>query len=492
MKKELPKGAIFMTGRNCQSYVANSIGSLAQQKNQHFEILFIDDASTDSTAEAAKIELEKFFPGKHSLIKNIQQKGKARNAYEQLPKIDAEFVAILDADDRLIDNEVLQEMAEAYAHGYDAVWTNYKTDRGNIGNNRALDPFQSPRTQGWRTSHFFSFRKNLFNLIPESNFQDDEGDWLMAACDFAIAYPILDQTRRYLHLPKNSYQYTESNPESHHNVDDQSRGLNSRLQQNNALLVLNKKPLDCHRFLSEVPGLLEQALGSKISLLEKKIDHVLQGNMRLEKICSQTPFVTHATNNLADKENIPTHWLRTAGGWALDAEFLNHLSSILNQYKNPRVLEFGSGRGTKILAQICGNRGGRLTSIEHDESWHMNTSSELNSLKLNDFAIVKHCPLVDLEFMGVPGKFYDMSWLTEEDIFDVVIIDGPPAKTIPFARLPALPTIAKNLAREKFHIFLDDYEREEEKRIVEVWQAVAPELRYETITFQKDVCSITN
>lgn len=236
---------IFMTARNCEMYAAASLESLARQAYDRFHVLYIDDCSTDATGDIARRLLDVHFPERHTYIRNESQFGKARNAWEHLrPLAEAvEFIAVLDADDRLANPEILRLMSEQYASGNDVVWTNYVTDAGAVGGNAALDPTKSPRIQGWKTSHFFSFRAKFLKNVPEDYFKDSEGDWLPAACDIALAFPILDQTRRYHFIPNNAYIYTSLNPYSHHNMDPHSQGLNSGIQQKCVREILAKSPL---------------------------------------------------------------------------------------------------------------------------------------------------------------------------------------------------------------------------------------------------------
>ncbi len=490
--REIARGLVFVSGRNCASYLKACIGSLARQTYRHFDVLLVNDASTDGTADVAAQMLAEQFAGRHEIVRNDTQWGKARNAYELLTtRREADFVAILDGDDQLVDENVLEDMANAYAAGHDVVWTNYCTDRGRLGSNGALDPFQSPRGQGWRTSHFFSFRRCLIDSVPIAYFQDDEGQWLMAACDFAIAYPVLDQTRRYLFIRRAAYQYTETNENSHHNLDPRSQGLNSQSQLRNAAIVLQKKALPCTRLPGEVPAALHAALSFKFAQLNEKLDRALQDIGGVVRTVTQIPFVDHAVSELASKDKIPLSWLGDTGGWALDAGFLYHVSQTMDHYQNPRVLEFGSGRGSKSLARLCASRGGTLTSVEHNPQWFEHTRAELQSASLAGCARVLLCPLLSVEFYGTKGKFYDMKWLSESDIFDIVIIDGPPTLTCSLARLPALPAIAQHLSTDGFHVYLDDFEREEEQRIVQIWRTVAPDFKYQTLRFAKAACEIT-
>lgn len=204
------------------------------------------------------------------------------------------------------------------------------------------------------------------------------------------------------------------------------------------------------------------------------------------------PFRTLALQRLVQQEKVPAAWLGDAGGWALDAEFLSHMIDVLDRHPQPRVLEFGSGRGSKILATLIASRGGSLHSIEHDAVWAERTGQDFERHGLAAHARVLHCPLVEVSFFEQPGRFYDLSGLDPELRFDVVIIDGPPAQTCKLARLPSLAAIAPQLAPTGFHILLDDYERPEEQQIVEIWKKIVPDLHYERLDFDKSVCQITS
>ncbi|QNN46714.1 glycosyltransferase [Thermomonas brevis] len=252
-----PRALIYMTARNCERYVSDSLRSLASQTHDNLHVLFIDDASDDATGNIASGLLEELFPGRHSFIRNDSHWGKARNAHVHLRALasDATFVAILDGDDHLIVPDILARVAEQYALGTDVVWTNYVTDQNKVGHCGPLDPRRSPRHQGWKSSHLFTFRAELLANVGENYFKDESGAWFMSACDWAIAYPILDQTRRYHYIPESTYRYTTSNPHSHHNSDPdnppQAGKFTSALQKHNAKQVLNKSPLPCLRDLPQ-------------------------------------------------------------------------------------------------------------------------------------------------------------------------------------------------------------------------------------------------
>lgn len=178
------------------------------------------------------------------------------------------------------------------------------------------------------------------------------------------------------------------------------------------------------------------------------------------------------------------------GGWSLDVELLDRIAATLSLYESPHVMEMGSGAGTQVLAKLVKNRGGRLATLEHDPDWHRQTSSALKRAGLSRTATVYLCPLVAVDTFGVHGRFYDMARLMDRDPYDVVIVDGPPTATNPLARVPALPAVSDLLNASSFHVFLDDFERTDEKKAVEIWQTVAPDLKYDTLTFAKEVAVV--
>lgn len=486
------RGLVFVCGRNGAAYVERCLASLAAQQGACFDVLYVDDASTDGSGELAARLLPGLLPGRHELVRSAERKGKARHAYELLRQREGhDFVAIVDADDELIDPLALSTLARAYVQGFDIVWTDFVTDTGLPGGNGPLDAFDSPRTQGWQSSHLFSFRRLLIDRVPVDHFKDSQGQWLDAACDFAIAYPLLDQTRRYLFVPTAAYRYTCGNPQSHHNQAGPAAGLSSQRQRDCAAQVLAKPALACWRPVHEHAAAMNSAVGVKLHQMHVDLAQCFQRIDGLERQVQAAPFRQIALQRLALQEHVPLPWLRQAGEWALDAGLLDHLAGVLDRYERPRVLEYGSGLGSKTLARLVGNRQGTLVCVEHDEAWAGRTRGEFRQWGLEGHARVEHCPLVPVEFFGHHGLFYDMSFLQDADQFDVVIIDGPPARTCALARLPGLPALARHLPAGGFHVFLDDHERAEEQEIVRIWQSMVPELRVTPLVFDKGVCEIT-
>ncbi len=222
---------------------------------------------------------------------------------------------------------------------------------------------------------------------------------------------------------------------------------------------------------------------------DKRLAELLFRMSRLEQRVSRLSLDTYAIQRLVEQEHIPFHWLSHTGDWSLDAGLLVHITEVLHNIERPTIIEFGTGYGSKILAKLCANRGGRLIGVEHDPQWHQIVLSEIQSNQLQEHATLQLCPLKQMYLNGIPSMFYDLSWLHPEQKFDVVIIDGPPGSTCALARLCGYPILAAQLHAHS-RIYLDDYDRRDERKIVSLWKSWVPKLQSKILRFQKEVCEL--
>jgi hypothetical protein len=497
MTAPTPSALIYMTGRNCARYVRAAIESVAWQTHPGVHILFVDDCSDDATPAIASQLLQDQFAGRHTLHRNPAPWGKARSAHVHLrAEIDrAGFVAVLDADDQFSRASALAELAAQYQAGYDVVWTNFETDGGGVGANGPLDPLLPPRGQGWRTSHLFSFRAELLANVPEDYFKDERGQWLTAACDFALAYPVLDQTRRYKHLPVRSYRYTTSNPASHHNRDPQSQGLNSRHQQASAAQVLAKPALPCTRWALGEHGATDDVFLGLRQQLQGDLQALAR---RLPSAAAQAVPIgpAGAAAALPVGSNRPAHeWAGAAtlqlAQWCpqlldlmIDHEAAPFDARTLWQWwrwlgqtgRPPQVLEIGAGPLAAPLHAMVKAQGGRITSVSADRNRCMDLWARLDTAGLN--ADVLHLPLVDLELAAHRGQLPDLTALADDATgFDVLVVSAGQAGAAPADALLALPLAVDRLDPTGFRVCVwRPGDVALGSHIAAVWAQLAPEL----------------
>lgn len=386
---------MFMTGRNCAPYVAEAVQSVARQTHREVHALFVDDCSDDDTFAAAEAALNQHLSGRYTLVRNPERMGKAYNASVHLREAarNHDVVAVLDADDSLLDVTILAQLAHAYRQGHDVVWTNYLTDHGRFGGNGPLDRNKSPRAQRWLTSHLFSFRASLLETVPEDHFQYPDGRWLDAACDLAIAYPILDQTRRYQYIPVHAYRYTESNPQSHHNQAEERQSLSSPKQRACAQIVLAKPPLprrDVEDSATPAPRATSTAAPSG-------------GGSPWETACA-----VHLAQTVPSLlQTVPAHELNT-----LDALQLLAWQQHLGQIPGRQVLCIGSGADLDALACLATLQGATVTRLRPAES------AEPLAPVHDDVA----APWAEYILDDAPAYLPELSALPEGPAFDTVVV----------------------------------------------------------------------
>lgn len=463
------RALIYMTARNCEHYVPQALSSLARQTYNNVRVLFVDDASTDHTGEIAREYLEKLFTGRYTIVRNDHPWGKARNAHVHLRALlgETDFVAVLDGDDQLIVPDILARMAASYAAGKDVVWTNYVTDGGAIGNNGPLNPQLSPRRQGWRTSHFFSFRAELLGNVDESYFRRPDGQWFPAACDFAIAFPILDQTRRYQFIAEQAYLYTATNPLSHHNADPHSKGLNSTIQVACAREVLAKAPLPCTRpEVTSVAGKTDyHASRTALGPNTGSTANDAWRQAAAHRLAAECPALLDLAGHVVGKMGDPLK------AWALHS-----LLSTLRA--NPRVLEIGHGPWAPTLAALTLARQGRFFSIGADGSRAHDLEMALVRARCTHGVTVANAPSIAGTLLNTWGEFPDVQTLGDEGDFDFVMVSTEAAvRDVPSA-LQALPAVASRVSMAGFHFLLLAESVELQRKAMEAWTELSPGLEY--------------
>jgi hypothetical protein len=482
---------IFVTGRNCARYVTAGLESIAWQTNDSLHVLFVDDASDDGTAEIAKEVLSQYFKGRHTLVRNQQQWGKARNAHVHLrTSLDGfDFVAVMDADDQLARSTAIAELAAEYAAGFDVVWTNYVTDTGLVGGNGPLDPLRPPRGQGWRSSHLFSFRSDLLHAVTEDYFKDERDEWLQSACDLALAQPVLDQTRRWRYLPVLAYRYTASNPVSHHNQDPESIGFSSRAQQRSAEIVLAKPPLPCRRWLLAEHGAADHALALALERTAASAASTAAAvAVRAQPtVKPQDPWTQAAATALT--ASCPALLTLTLDGHeaAPDVTLLWHWWQWLRHgiaqppecrasTTAPRVLEIGTGPLAPLLHALVHGLGGRITSVCADRDAALALYARLHNAGLQ--AEVLFTPLTEAEFDGVQARFPDLAALPEDACgYDIAVVGNCCSPDGARAALLALPMLAPRLTTRGFRVCLWSPEDPAPLRDAQVaWERAAPDL----------------
>jgi len=157
-----------------------------------------------------------------------------------------------------------------------------------------------------------------------------------------------------------------------------------------------------------------------------------------------------------------------SGGFALNPTDLLDLLQLIRTRKPKLVLELGSGTSTVWIAYALEKVGGRLVSLDHDPGYAEKTRAALAAHGLVEVAEVRDAPLRPVLLDGRSFPWYDMDAMADLREVDLLLIDGPPEKTGPDARYPAMRVLEDRLADAATVVF-DDAHRQDERVALRKW-----------------------
>jgi glycosyltransferase involved in cell wall biosynthesis len=210
---------IIPSYNNAKWYKLN-LGYLFQQKYNNYRVIYIDDCSTDGTAELVQ-QFVKACGQEHrvTLIKNIERHGALYNLYHAIHGCpDRAIIMTLDGDDWFKRADVLQIINAAYADPN--VWLTYgqyeEFPRGSLGICHpmpdAVIAAKDYRSHKWFTSHLRTFYAGLFKQVKEEDLKYGD-DFFSVTWDQAFMFPMLEMANgRIKFIDEILYVYNQANP----------------------------------------------------------------------------------------------------------------------------------------------------------------------------------------------------------------------------------------------------------------------------------------
>ena len=184
---------------NCADNIRQTILSVIAQSYDQWRMIIIDDVSTDHTGDiCSHIAREYGFSDRISVVTRTEKFGETRNTYDICSALDDNDIIIrLDGGDWITDIDCFHILDKAYKESNAAIlWTGHRWAYTGHNISGPIDTSISPYKQPWKSSHLKTFRKSSFNDINKANFLDDEGSWIMIACDQAVFLPMLEKAWR--------------------------------------------------------------------------------------------------------------------------------------------------------------------------------------------------------------------------------------------------------------------------------------------------------
>lgn len=212
--------SIIVPVYNVEKYLHQCIDSILSQTFEEFELLLIDDGSTDNSGKICD-EYEE----KDSRIKVIHQhnQGQAKARNVGIDAAGGEWLAFVDSDDYIASDMMSVLLETAVAHHADMVMCNFsrfKDSDENAVEEKLPTPFLSEVTEQHKFLHFVGnselsvyhitpcckiYHKTVFEGIryPEGRIYEDS----------AIAPALLDNAKKIVCL-KDSLYFYRTNPQS--------------------------------------------------------------------------------------------------------------------------------------------------------------------------------------------------------------------------------------------------------------------------------------
>lgn len=171
--------------------------------------------------------------------------------------------------------------------------------------------------------------------------------------------------------------------------------------------------------------------------------------------------------------------------WAISPDFANIIAGTIYEKRPRHVLELGSGVSTLVAGYALRQAGGgALVSLEHEEHFARISDGNLKKHELTELVRVVYAPLRQVVVGGRKHLWYDTATLEGLQEIDLVIVDGPPGTVQELARYPALPLLWSHL-RDEAVLLIDDADRADERRVIELWCSEFPSLVAERLAAEK-------
>ena len=219
------KFEIIVPVYNAEKYISRCLDSILMQDYNNYEILVIDDCSTDDTYDIV-LPYDDIFT-----LHNPARRGALANIVEGIRTFGQNIIVTVDGDDYLPDRNVLSYLDKVYtedvwmtygsfvpeSHKYkntcqpfDNIWA--PCEEGYLVKN-SVTPATYRKSPFWVTSHLRTFRKKLWDRIKDEDLRDKDGEYYKTAGDLAFMYPMIEMADSHCHfIPHILYVYNDLNP----------------------------------------------------------------------------------------------------------------------------------------------------------------------------------------------------------------------------------------------------------------------------------------
>ncbi len=197
IEKEIISGlvSIIMPSWNTASYISETIKSVINQTYKNWELIIVDDASTDNTLDL----LNDINDNRIRIFINEENSGAAVSRNRALKVARGEWIAFLDSDDLWMKDKLEKQVKYMLDNGYNFSYTNYSEidNKGNALGVTVTGPRKITKTgffnYCWPGCLTVMYNRNAVGLIQIEDIKknNDYAMWLKV-CKKADCY-LLDE-----------------------------------------------------------------------------------------------------------------------------------------------------------------------------------------------------------------------------------------------------------------------------------------------------------
>ena len=130
MERELV--SIIMPSYNTGKYVIDSIRSVQSQTYTNWELIIVDDCSTDGTIEMIRDYVEKTNEKRIRLLSNEKNSGAAVSRNYALREARGRWIAFLDSDDLWLSEKLEKQISYMKENEYIFTYTDYRMQLNGV------------------------------------------------------------------------------------------------------------------------------------------------------------------------------------------------------------------------------------------------------------------------------------------------------------------------------------------------------------------------
>jgi len=243
--------SVVVDNYNYEAFISQAIESVLAQSYSNFELIVVDDGSTDASKEILGRYADKY-PHKIKVI--FKQNGGQASAFnEGVAEVKGDIVCFLDSDDYFAPNK-LEEIVAVHLRGYDYVFTNHQAVDENGSNiDDALKRYRCDGHNLFLVYYLSKYPGNVTSTLSISKRLadvifplSDENDWRIQADD-AIVFQASMISRAFF-LDKKLTNYRVHSNNGHYGKKRSSDYTYELLKKRNRLKKIALKKMNLPDF----------------------------------------------------------------------------------------------------------------------------------------------------------------------------------------------------------------------------------------------------